>query len=183
METVDRTRRVLMVEDDRDAVQIAVSLLRDEPYRLLVATNANDALRLVRLHRPDAILLSWTLPDMTGNDFADLLALDPATADIPLILFGLEPWLFGQKHRLKAAQVVNKTYMHEELAPRVRAALNITPSPDVSAQELARLRDRSLWWQGESEENWRALYRRELSISALLNQMRLGASPALLPQA
>ncbi len=150
---------MLLVEDDPASVQLAVSLLRDEPYRLLWATNAYDALRLARLYTPDAVLLSWSLSNMNGDELADLFSLHPATAQIPLILFGLEPWLFAQQHRARAAQVVDKTYMCEELAVRVRDALGIPPPPDISVPELARIRDRSLWWQGEDEQDWRSTWR------------------------
>lgn len=156
------TRRVLLVEDDPGAARMAVSLLRNEPYRLLWATNPHDALELARLHKPDAILLSWTLPSMTGDQFADLLSLHSGTADIPLILLGLEPWLFSKQHRDRAVQVVNKTYLRDELAPRVRDALGLAPADSTESEKLARIRDRSLWWEGEDEEDWRPDQRRRL---------------------
>lgn len=157
MEPVEpRAQRLLVVEDDPTAVRLIVSLLRNEPYRLVFASSALDALRLTRLHQPDAMLLSWTLPEMTGDQLADLLLLHPDTARVPLILFGLEPWLFGEQHRSRAAQVVNKADMIEELLPRVRDALGIAPA--LPPADLLRIRDRSLWWAGEGED-WRAALR------------------------
>src|ERR687886_71313 len=99
-------RRVLLVEDDPETVQMAVSLLRDEPCRLICAASGRDALEIERRIRPDAIVISWALPDTTGDHLADVLSQDPRTRDIPLVLFGLEPWLFGSEWRWKAAQVV-----------------------------------------------------------------------------
>ena len=163
-----QTKRVLIVEDDPDSVRMAVSLLRDEPYRLLWATNARAGIELARQHTPDAILLSWTLPETNGDGFAELLDLDPVTSRIPLVLFSLEPWLFGRRSRDKAAQVVNKTYMCEELAPRLRDALGLLPAPETSRPELDRLRDRSLWWDGEEEGDWRPAHRDRLRTAPLL---------------
>lgn len=159
------TRRVLLVDDDPEAVKAAVSLLRDEPYRLLWATTARDGLRLVRQHTPDLIILSWTLPEMTGDQFAEIIDNDPTTANIPLVLFSLEPWVFGAHHRIRAAQVVNKSMMVEDLAPRVRDALGLAPAPDTSSVTLAQIRDRSQWWAGEQEDDWRLAYRREIRAS------------------
>ncbi len=156
--TEPRAQRLLVVEDDPVAARLIVSLLRDEPYRLVFASSALDALRLARLHQPDAILLSWTLPEMTGDQLADLLLLHPDTARVPLILFGLEPWLFGEQHRSRAAQVVNKAEMIEELLPRVRDVLGIAPVSTSPDADLLRIRDRSLWWVGEGED-WRAALR------------------------
>lgn len=157
------TRRVLLVDDDPDAVKLAVSLLRDEPYRLLWATDAHSALELARLHTPDAIVLSWALSDMTGDELAELLALDSVTARIPLILFSLEPWLFGEEWRDRAAQVVNKTYINE-LLPRLRDVLGLSTELDTDPVELARIRDRSLWWEGEEEGDWRPFKRQLLAL-------------------
>jgi CheY-like chemotaxis protein len=165
-------RRVLLVEDDPAAVRLAVSALRDEPYRLLWATNGDDALRLAREHRPDVIILSWTLPEMNGDELASLLSRDPATADIPLVLLALEPWLFGPQARARASQVVDPTYICEELGPRVRDALGLPPSSETNPRELARLRDRSLWWEGESDADWRPAERLRLSLDSFPSPRR-----------
>lgn len=162
------TRRVLLVDDDPDAVKLAVSLLREEPYRLLWATSARDGLRLARQHTPDLIILSWTLPEMTGDQFAEILDNDPATAGIPQVLFSLEPWVFGAYHRTRAAQVVNKSMMDEDLAPRVRDALGLAPAVGTSSLVLAQIRDRSQWWTGEQEVDWRLANRRELRATYAL---------------
>lgn len=163
------TRRVLIIEDDQEAVRLAVSLLRHEPYRLLYASNPRDALQLARQYTPDVILLSWTLPGITGDEFSELLEQDPVTARIPLVLFSLEPWLFNERTRAKAVQVVNKTYMYEELLPRLRDALAIPQPVGVEVPTLARLRDRSQWWQGEEEGDWRTLQRIRLRTAPLLS--------------
>ena len=161
------TTRILLVEDDPSVVKPAVAILRDEPYRLLWATNAHDALTLARLHSPDVILLSWTLPEMNGDEFTELLSLHPATAGIPLVLMSLEPWVFGEACRQKAVQVVNKTYLYDELAMRVRDALELEPARTTKPQELERIRDRSQWWTGEEEGDWRPAQRSRLSTSGL----------------
>lgn len=159
--TQARIKRLLVVEDDPTTVQMVVALLRNEPYRLIFASSALDAMRLARMYRPDAMLLSWTLPEMTGDQLADLLLLHPDTASLPLILFGLEPWIFSERHRRKAVQVVNNSFVDEELLPRVREALHMPPAPSTSLEVLTRIRDRSLWWEGEEEVDWRAILRQQ----------------------
>ncbi|MEJ7652030.1 MAG: response regulator [Chloroflexia bacterium] len=126
------TKRVLIVDDDPESVRMAVSLLRDEPYRLLWSDEPAAALALAHTHLPDLILLSWTLPDMTGDEFAEQLASHRETADIPIVLVSLEPWLFAPSLRERATQVINRTFMDAELAPRVREALGLEPSPWLS---------------------------------------------------
>lgn len=162
------TKRVLIVEDDPESVRMAVSLTRDEPYRVLWAGTARAGLELARLHVPDVILLSWTLPEMNGDQFAAALERHPVTARIPLVLFSLEPWVFAARVRERAVQVVNKTLMFEDLVPRLRDTLGLAPRPETAPQTLARLRDRSLWWEGEQEGDWRPLQRLLLRADPLL---------------
>ncbi len=157
------TKRVLIVDDDPESVRMAVSLLRDEPYRLLWSDEPAAALALAHTHLPDLILLSWTLPDMTGDEFAEQLASHPETADIPIVLVSLEPWLFAPSRRERATQVINRTFMDAELAPRVREALGLEPSPWLSPTDLVRIRDRSQWWAGEEEGDWRMDQRLKLA--------------------
>lgn len=164
----ETVKRVLVVEDDREAVRLLVALLRNEPYRLLWASSAADGLRLARLHGPDAILVSWTLPEMNGDEFVELLDRNPETASLPLVLFGLEPWVFGSEARTRAAQAVNKDEVVDELAPRIREALRLSPAPETTPERLAVLRDRSAWWRGEDEEDWRPVQRDRLRSGALL---------------
>lgn len=149
-------RRLLIVDDDPVSVRTIVALLRDEPYRMIWADNAMGALTLATLHKPDAILLSWTLVGMNGDQFAELLDLNPATSDISLILLSLEPWLFGERCRDKAAQVVDKSYIYRDLSLRVRDAMNIPLPSGMSWNDVAWIRDRSLWWAGEEDPDWRS---------------------------
>ncbi len=158
---LDGVRRLLIVDDDPDSVRLIVGLLRDEPIRLLWATSAHAALELARMHSPNAILLSWTLLEMSGSELADLLALDPATARIPIVLLSLEPWLFSERSRYRVAQVVNRNYICDELVPRVRDALGLPQPSDTPSEEVFRLRDRSLWWRRE-EADWRPHLRRSI---------------------
>ncbi|MDQ3856771.1 MAG: hypothetical protein M3281_10315 [Chloroflexota bacterium] len=156
--------RVLVVEDDPETVRLIVSLLRDQPCRLLCPGNPRDALRLARTQGPDRILVSWAIRHMTGDQFADLLSLQPSTRDLPVALLALEPWLIAERHRDRAVQIVDQTYIRDELVARVRDALNLPPSPGTSAQELARIRDRGQWWTYADEPDWRARLRSQLAL-------------------
>jgi len=62
--------RVLVVDDERDAVLTLVALLRDDGYEVRGAYRAKEALDLVRDFAPHAVLLDIGMPDLDGYEAA-----------------------------------------------------------------------------------------------------------------
>lgn len=68
-----KTRRVLVVDDDLDNAQILAEVLEDEGYEVQVAPSGDVALRMWEAHRYDAALLDALMPDMSGWELARML--------------------------------------------------------------------------------------------------------------
>jgi CheY-like chemotaxis protein len=62
--------RVLVVDDERDAVLTLMALLRDEGYEVRGAYRGKDVLDLVREYAPHAVLLDIGMPDLNGYEAA-----------------------------------------------------------------------------------------------------------------
>ncbi|HEY5899716.1 MAG TPA: response regulator [Burkholderiales bacterium] len=62
--------RVLVVDDERDAVLTLMALLRDDGYEVRGAYRAKEALDLVRDFAPHAVLLDIGMPDIDGYEAA-----------------------------------------------------------------------------------------------------------------
>jgi len=77
--------RILMVDDNADAVHTLALTLRAAGHLVEVAYSAGDALELARLTPPDACLLDIGLPDFDGNELARRLRSQPQTADSTLV--------------------------------------------------------------------------------------------------
>jgi two-component system alkaline phosphatase synthesis response regulator PhoP len=58
--------RVLVIEDERPALQALYLLLTDENYDVLQAECGQTGLTLARQEKPDLILLDIRLPDLNG---------------------------------------------------------------------------------------------------------------------
>ena len=63
------TGRILVVDDDAAIRRAFAEVLRLEGYAVQTAASAADALREVSSWHPDAILLDYRMPDVTGLGF------------------------------------------------------------------------------------------------------------------
>jgi CheY-like chemotaxis protein len=83
---VDVTRKILFVDDSRVVTRLAEVWLRRASYDVVTAASGHEALEKATAERPDLILMDFNLPDWSGCDTLDLLALDDRTRDIPVVI-------------------------------------------------------------------------------------------------
>lgn len=76
--------RILIVDDEPVNVQVVASALGDK-YTLLTAFNGYEAIRLIKEHRPDLILLDVMMPHIDGFELCKVIRSEESFADIPLI--------------------------------------------------------------------------------------------------
>jgi CheY-like chemotaxis protein len=79
-------RTLLYVEDNPANMMLVEDLIARRPdVRLLSATDGNRGVEIARASQPDVILMDINLPGISGVEALRILALDPATAHIPVI--------------------------------------------------------------------------------------------------
>jgi signal transduction histidine kinase/ActR/RegA family two-component response regulator len=77
--------RLLLVDDNVDAVHTLQLFLRSNGHQVDVAYTAGDALELAQVLMPEVCLLDIGLPDFDGNELARRLRQQPQTAGSTLI--------------------------------------------------------------------------------------------------
>jgi len=113
---------VLVVDDERNIVQLAKLYLRNEGYQVETASNGREALEKVKQTVPNLVLLDLMMPEMDGWEVCRQLRRD---GDVPIIILtartddvdrvvGLE---------LGADDYVTKPFNPRELVARVKAVL------------------------------------------------------------
>lgn len=70
-----RPLRILVVDDDRDAVMTLSEILQQEGHEVIKAYTGAAVLSLVRSREPDAVLLDIGMPGATGFEVARELRL------------------------------------------------------------------------------------------------------------
>ncbi len=82
-------KRVLVVDDDRDIIEIAAIILSDSGYQCESATNGADAIRKVRRGKFDAVVTDIGMPGMDG--IALTRKLSQQFSGLPVIIMTGKP--------------------------------------------------------------------------------------------
>ena len=89
LNTVETIPTILVVDDDTPIRSLLRQELTEAGYQVKEAANGKAALDMVRLHKPDLIILDVMMPEINGFDVAAVLKNDPATMDIPIIILSI----------------------------------------------------------------------------------------------
>jgi len=93
---------VLIVDDNPANLKLARVVLRGEGYDLRTATDAEDALEVLKTFQPRLILMDVQLPGMDGLELTRRLRADPAMART--LIIGLTAYAMkGDEERVLAA--------------------------------------------------------------------------------
>ncbi len=116
---------ILIVDDETDIAGMIAVQFEDEGYQTTQVHSGTEALRIVREHQYDLILLDVLLPDIDGFTVLGGLRAQPETQLTPIILVSAvnSP---GDKVRglqVGADDYITKPFSAEELSARAQAAL------------------------------------------------------------
>ena len=79
------SRTILLVEDHEDNRIVYSTILEHFGYRVLLAGDGAEGVRMARESSPDLVLMDVSIPVMDGWQATATLKADPATARIPVI--------------------------------------------------------------------------------------------------
>jgi DNA-binding response OmpR family regulator len=122
-------RSVLVVDDDRNIVQLVRMYLEKEGFRVAVAYDGGEALDLARSSQPDLVVLDLMLP---GVDGLEVFSRIRRGSDVPIIMLTART---TEADKLKglglgADDYVTKPFSPRELVARVHAVLRRAPGSD-----------------------------------------------------
>ncbi len=77
--------KILYVEDNPDNRTLVRRILLSEDYGLLEATDAHEALELLKTAKPDLILMDINMPDMDGYTLTAKIKSTPGFERVPIL--------------------------------------------------------------------------------------------------
>jgi pilus assembly protein CpaE len=133
--------KILLVDDDPDTLRLVGVMLQRQGYEVQVANSGKQALGMVQADLPDLILLDIMMPEMDGYDVARHLRSDPATADVPIIMFTAKSQVDDKVMGFEAGadDYLTKPTQPRELFAHIKAVLARTgKSQEGSSAEAAK---------------------------------------------
>jgi two-component system KDP operon response regulator KdpE len=124
-----RAPRILLVDDEVPIQRAVAPLLRSRGYDVDVAATGDEALKSVRTHPPDLIVLDLGLPDIEGTEVCRRIRAESAIPIVVLSARGAEADKVTALD-LGADDYVTKPFGPEELLARIRVALRRVFSTD-----------------------------------------------------
>ena len=137
-------RKILVVEDDPDQLELIRWNLRNAGFAIGTASNGVDALVKTRSVLPDLIVLDLMLPQLNGLDICRTLRENPATATIPVIMLtGMHSHLTRLAGFEAGINVfLTKPYLPEELISKVEELLKQPPPTSENSRKPKSKSDR-----------------------------------------
>jgi len=146
-----KLKRILVVDDEKDTVEMITTLLELEGYKVFPAFSGVEAMRFLEVERQgasegetpvDLILLDVMLGDEDGRDICRKIKEDEKMKFIPIIILTVRSSLQDKINGLNlgADDYLTKPFINEELLAKVRVMLRIKDLHD----ELKREKDKNI---------------------------------------
>ena len=115
------SRRIMVVDDDSEIVDITRMVLESGGYEVIPAHSGPEALQKVSAARPDLILLDINMPEVDGWAILKMLKIDEETNAIPVAMFSIKLEVRDKVLGLKegACDYITKPFSCDELLDRV----------------------------------------------------------------
>ncbi len=127
--------KILIVDDEKNIVELIKFHLKKENYRVIEAYKGKDAIDLFKKEKPDLIILDVMLPDMGGFEVCKNIRKESKVPIIMLTAKGEEiDKILG--FELGADDYITKPFSPRELLARIKAILKRTRTTNVDTNQI-----------------------------------------------
>lgn len=121
---MNNKQKVLIIDDDKNSLQILGNFLRDE-FEISCAQTGVQGLRKAEQYKPDLILLDLHMPFMSGLDTLSQLKKIKATNNIPVIILYSDSYIKEAYIAIEsgAYDCIRKPFDYLVIETRVKNAL------------------------------------------------------------
>src|SRR5256885_15738148 len=134
-----RRKRILIVDDERDLVELIGMNLQRNGFDILTAHDGPTGLDIARKQSPDIVILDVMMPGLSGRDVTMALKSDPDTATNPILMLTAKTEetdiIVGRS--MGADDYVTKPFSMKVLIARVGAVLRRKASMEPAMSMLS----------------------------------------------
>jgi len=80
-------KKILIVDDDVDIVDLLENRLKMNNYEVTFTNDGDNGIKKALLQKPDLIIMDVMMPRMSGGEAAKLLKANEITKNIPILFF------------------------------------------------------------------------------------------------
>jgi two-component system, OmpR family, alkaline phosphatase synthesis response regulator PhoP len=134
-------KKILVVDDEEDILELVRFNLSKEGYDVACTTTGEQALEAIRTRHPDLLVLDLMLPGINGLEVAKSLKHDPKTRNIAIVMLtakGEEADIVAGLE-LGADDYVTKPFSPRILAARVKAVLRRKSADSSDKSEVVKI--------------------------------------------
>ena len=121
-----KTGRVLVVDDDEDALVLVLAMLAESSYEVETARDGREALEVISQKLPDAIVLDLMLPEMDGFEVVHRLSVNAGWRNTPVILLTARDLSHEERRALDASttRIIQKgSFTRDDLLAELSLAI------------------------------------------------------------
>ena len=134
-------KTILVVDDESDIRSMLVRLLSSRGYRVIEADRGMQALRMVKEHTPDLIVLDAMLPEVHGFDIARRIKGSKRYGKIPIIMVSAvyRGWRYAEdlKSSYGVERFIEKPFRIADVTRAVEQALTLTAEAGPEPAEIS----------------------------------------------
>ncbi|MBI4317337.1 MAG: response regulator [Chloroflexi bacterium] len=116
---MDRSKVVIVLEDDQEIKELLASVLQDRGYYVVAVDSGRRALEVLQQVRARLLVLDVMLPDMDGNEVLQAIREDARMQDTKVMILSGHVQLLSQGSIRRVSQLVPKPFDVEKIVYHV----------------------------------------------------------------
>lgn len=130
MTPAEKNKRVLVVDDDNDILDIMEEILTYEGYKVSSLNQTDDIFFEISRNRPDIIIMDYILKGTNGGEICLQIKGNPFTSDIPVVLMSAYPRVLNTLGAYGCNTFIAKPFDLDDIINRIYQLTNTSQNAD-----------------------------------------------------
>jgi DNA-binding response OmpR family regulator len=124
MTTASKNKRILLVDDDNDILDVMQEALSYEGYEVNGLIGTDNIFPEIIQYRPDIIILDYLLQGINGGELCHQIKINRHTNNIPVIMISAYPRVLNSIGNYGYDAFIAKPFNLNEISDRVNKLIN-----------------------------------------------------------